>query len=136
MTDPEQSPSPGAKKRSRVRLLMFAALAAVAVIAVLVGVGAWVFSSKMSGSHMNCPNVAEGYFQHADKGEFGGSCEFAYAVQRAVNEKIGNAPSGSASGRIELSVFNPDVGQTVTVTCMLTSGSGVCNDQNSTVRLR
>ena len=134
MANPEQSPA--AKKRSRVRLLLVAALAAVAVIAVLIGVGAWVFSSKISGSHMNCPNVAEGYFRHAEKGEFGGSCEFAYAVQRAVNEKIGDAPSGSASGRIEVSVYNPDVGKTVQVTCMLSSNSGVCNDENSTVRLR
>lgn len=122
-------------KSSRVRILIVA-LVAAAVIAVLIAVGAWVFKSKISGSHMNCPNVAAGYFQHADKGEFGGSCEFAYAVQHAVNEKIGNAPAGSASGRLVVSVHNPDVGKTVEVTCMLTSSSGVCNDGNSTVRLR
>lgn len=122
-------------KSSRVRILIVALLAA-AVIAVLMGVGAWVFKSKISGSHMNCPNAAAGYFRHADKGEFGGSCEFAYAVQRAVNEKLGNAAPGSAGGRIEVSVYNPDVGRTVQVTCMLTADAGVCNDENSTVRLR
>lgn len=110
-------------------------LLAVVVIAVSIGVAAWVFRSKISGSHMNCPNVADGYFRHADKGEFGGSCDFAYAVQRAVNEKLGDAPAGSASGRVVVSVHNPDVGRTVDVTCMLSAGSGVCNDGNSTVRL-
>lgn len=136
MVDPGASPSPPAGKRSRVRVLVIVALVAVALIAVLVGFAAWVFSSKISGSHMNCPNVAAGYFPHAEKGEFGGSCDFAYAVQRAVNEKLGDAPAGSAGGRIELSVYNPDVGKTVQVTCMLTSDGGVCNDENSTVRLR
>jgi hypothetical protein len=119
-----------------MRILVVVALAAVAVIAVLIGVGVWVFSSKVGGRHMNCPNEAEGYFRHAERGEFGESCEFAYAVQRAVNEKIGYTPSGSASGRIEVSVYNADVGKTVEVTCMLTSSSGVCNDGNSAVRLR
>ncbi len=122
-------------KRSCNRILTLVLIAA-AVIAVLVGIGAWVFRSKISGSHMNCPNVAQGYFQHADKGEFGGSCEFAYAVQHAVNEKIGNAPAGGASGRLVVSVHNPDVDKTVDVTCMLSAGGAVCNDGNSTVRLR
>lgn len=120
------------KKRSRV--LIFAVLA-VAAIAVVAGIGGWWFKSKISGSHMNCPNVAQGYFPHADKGEFGGSCDFAYAVQRAVNDKLGDAPAGSAGGRIQISVFNPDVGKDVEVTCMLTGAGAVCNDENSTVRL-
>ncbi|HEX5142618.1 MAG TPA: hypothetical protein VFW21_01985 [Mycobacterium sp.] len=130
------SGQPPTKKHSRFRLLIIVAMAAAAVIAVAIGIGAWVFKSKISGTHMNCPNVAEGYFRHADKGEFGGSCEFAYAVQRAVNEKISDTPPGGAGGRIQVTVHNPDVNQTVQVTCMLSATSGVCNDGNSTVRLQ
>ena len=122
----------GAKKRPLLRFAMIAVL----LIAVAIGIGAWVFKSKISGTHMNCPNVADGYFRNADKGEFGGSCDFAYAVQRAVNDKIGNAPAGSAGGRIEVSVFNPDVNKDVQVSCMLSANGAVCNDENSTVRLR
>jgi hypothetical protein len=136
MSDSGQPPSLPAKKRSRRRLVIISVLAAAVVIAVAAGVGAWVFKSKISGTHMNCPNVSDGYFRHADKGEFSGSCDFAYAVQRAVNEKIGNAPAGSAGGRIEVTVHNPDVGKDVQVSCMLTSTGGVCNDGNSTVRLQ
>ncbi|MFN8226886.1 MAG: hypothetical protein U0R18_09245 [Mycobacterium sp.] len=126
---------PPAKKRSRRRVLMIVALTAMAVVAVAVGIGVWAFTSRISGTHMNCSDTSDGYFRHAEKGEFGGSCDFAHAVQRAVNEKIGSAPPGSASGRIVVTVLNPDVGSTVEVTCMLTSSGGVCNDGNSTVRL-